>query len=174
MKTAQDATNVNLLKAPKGMLWTYNETLEIYRCPADRSTALIGSRPHPRVRSVSMNGNMNGNSWYTDIIKATHYTFRKYGEIIDPSPSKAFVFIDERSEDIDDGYFLVFLDRQDLWANMPAIYHNGASGLSFADGHAEIRKWVDRDTLAPKAPTEPRGPRDVPWLVERTSARSRP
>ena len=25
----------------------------------------------------------------------------------------------------------------------PASYHNGAGGLSFADGHSEIRKWVD-------------------------------
>ena len=32
---------------------------------------------------------------------------------------------------------------------MPALYHNGASGLSFADGHAEIKKWIDADTLRP-------------------------
>jgi prepilin-type processing-associated H-X9-DG protein len=117
---------------------------------------------------------MNGNSWYTDIIRRTYYTFRKYSEIINPSPSQAFVFIDERPEDIDDGYFLVFLDRQDSWGNMPAIYHNGASGLSFADGHAEIRKWLDRDTLASKAPANPKGPRDVPWLQQRTSAKIAP
>jgi prepilin-type processing-associated H-X9-DG protein len=24
---------------------------------------------------------------------------------------------------------------------MPATYHNGACGFSFADGHAEIHKW---------------------------------
>ena len=28
LMTAQDATNVNLLKAPKGLLWKYNEALE--------------------------------------------------------------------------------------------------------------------------------------------------
>jgi prepilin-type N-terminal cleavage/methylation domain-containing protein/prepilin-type processing-associated H-X9-DG protein len=71
---------------------------------------------------------------------------------------------------IDDGYFLVFLDRDEAWGNMPAIYHNGASGLSFADGHAEIRRWVDPDTLSRVVPTNPRGPRDVPWIQARTSA----
>jgi len=170
MKTAQDATNVNLLKSPIGLLWAYNQSLEIYRCPADRSTVTIGGVRHPRVRSMSMNGCMNGNSWYTLLIDGKYYTFRKYGEIQTPSPSQAFVFIDEREEEIDDGYFLVFMDREDSWGNMPAIYHNGAAGLSFADGHAEVRKWVDRDTLSKVVPAAPRGPRDVPWMQERTSA----
>ena len=173
MKTPQDATNINLLMAPKGLLWNYNHSLGIYKCPADKSTVKIGTKVHPRVRSMSMNGNMNGSSWYTDIIRITWYTYRKYSEIVTPSPAQAFVFIDERPEEIDDGYFLVFLDRQDGWGNMPAIYHNGACGLSFADGHGEIRKWLDRDTLSPKVPANPKGPRDVPWIQERTSAKIR-
>jgi len=170
LKTPQDATNVNLLKSPIGLLWDYNQSLEIYRCPADRSTVTIGGVRHRRVRSMSMNGCMNGDSWYTAEINGLYYTFRKYGEIQTPSPSQAFVFIDEREEEIDDGYFLVFMNREDSWANMPAIYHNGAAGLSFADGHAEIRKWVDPDTLSKTVPANPVGPRDVPWIQERTSA----
>jgi prepilin-type N-terminal cleavage/methylation domain-containing protein/prepilin-type processing-associated H-X9-DG protein len=170
LKTAQDATNVNLLKAPKGLLWNYNQSLEIYKCPADRSTVRIGGQNHPRVRSISMNGNMNGDSWYTAEIRSTHFTFRKSSEIIRPSPSQAFVFIDEHPDAIDDGYFLVFLNRRHLWGNMPANYHNGAGGLSFADGHAEIRKWQDPDTLSQKIVANPTGPRDVPWIQVRTSA----
>jgi prepilin-type processing-associated H-X9-DG protein len=27
------------------------------------------------------------------------------------------------------------------WIDFPAVYHNGAGGLSFADGHAEVHKW---------------------------------
>jgi prepilin-type processing-associated H-X9-DG protein len=30
---------------------------------------------------------------------------------------------------------------------MPACHHNGAGGLSFADGHAEIKKWRDGQVL---------------------------
>jgi prepilin-type N-terminal cleavage/methylation domain-containing protein/prepilin-type processing-associated H-X9-DG protein len=170
LMTPQDATNVNLIKAPRGMLWNYNQSLDIYKCPADKSTVKIGTKVHPRVRSISMNGNMNGSSWYTDLIKTKFYTYRKYSDIVNPSPSQAFVFLDERPEHIDDGYFLVLLDVKNDWGNMPANYHNGACGFSFADGHGEIRKWKDPDTLAKKVPASPKGPRDVPWTQVRTSA----
>jgi prepilin-type N-terminal cleavage/methylation domain-containing protein/prepilin-type processing-associated H-X9-DG protein len=170
LQDVREATNFNFLKYPDGLLWNYNQSVGIYKCPADRSTAAPGGKQHPRVRSVSMNGNMNGNSWYTAIIDKRFYTFRKYSEIVRPSPTQAFVFLDEHPESIDDGYFLVFLDRRNLWANMPANYHNGACGFSLADGHAEIRKWRDADTRAVHIPPNPRGTNDVPWIQARTSA----
>jgi len=166
----QEATNVNLLKAPQGMLWNYNQALEIYKCPADQSFVRLGGRNHPRVRSISMSGNMNGDSPYNAEIRNTHYTFRKYTEILRPSPSQAFVFLDEHPDGIDDGYFTVFVNRKHLWGNMPANYHNGACSLSFADGHAEIRKWVDPHTLSKKIVANATGPRDVPWIQVRTSS----
>jgi prepilin-type N-terminal cleavage/methylation domain-containing protein/prepilin-type processing-associated H-X9-DG protein len=171
----QDATNVNLLKTAgdgtrRSYLWKYNESAGIYKCPADNSTVRIGNKIHPRVRSISMNGNMNGNSWYTAEIDRKYYTFRKYSEIVRPSPSQAFVFLDEHPDAIDDGYFLVFVNRKHLWGNMPANYHNGACGLSFADGHAEIRKWKDPHTLSKKIVANPMGPTDVPWIQLRTTA----
>jgi prepilin-type processing-associated H-X9-DG protein len=30
--------------------------------------------------------------------------------------------------------------------DFPASYHNRAAGFSFADGHAEIHKWLDKRT----------------------------
>jgi prepilin-type N-terminal cleavage/methylation domain-containing protein/prepilin-type processing-associated H-X9-DG protein len=170
LPTPQDATNVNLLMAPKGLLWSYNKSLGIYRCPADASTAKFGALRYPRVRSVSMNGNMNGDSWYTDQIKNTYYTFRKASQIVPISPTQAFVFLDEHPDSIDDGYFLVFVDLHNQWGNMPANYHNGACGFSFADGHAELRKWLDPDTLSKQLVANPKGPRDVPWIQVRTTA----
>ena len=167
MNNAQDATNVNLLKPPNGKLWPYNQSVGIYRCPADKSTVRINNRPHPRTRSISMNGNMNGNSWYTALINGKWWTYRKSSEIA--TPSTQFVFIDEREESVDDGYFLVTLEANQQWGNLPAIYHNGASGLSFADGHAEIKKWLDTDTLRPGLAGSRKAPRDVPWIQERAS-----
>ena len=60
LQNAQDATNVNLIKAPIGKLWNYNQSLGIYKCPADPSTVRIMGKIYPRTRSISMNGNMNG------------------------------------------------------------------------------------------------------------------
>jgi prepilin-type processing-associated H-X9-DG protein len=173
LKTLTDATNVNLLMSPNGKLWDYNKSLGIYKCPADRSTVTIGNQVLPRVRSVSMNGNMNGNSWYTAIIDPNYYTYRKFAQILRPPPVQAFVFLDEHPEEIDDGYFLVVVDQHWVWGNIPASYHNGAGGLSFADGHAEIKKWRDRDTLAAHVPNNPMGPNDVPWTQLRASAPKR-
>jgi prepilin-type N-terminal cleavage/methylation domain-containing protein/prepilin-type processing-associated H-X9-DG protein len=172
LQTPVEATNINLIKAPKGLLWNYNQSLAIYKCPADKSTARIAGKNIPRVRSISMNGNMNGDSWYTAIIKNTHFTFRKASEIVRPSPSGAFVFLDEHPDTIDDGYMLVLVDStaHGVWGNLPANYHNGACGFSFADGHAEIHKWLDPDTLSKKLPAGRNGPRDVPWTQLRTTA----
>jgi len=174
IQTPQDATNINLLMPPRGLLWDYHKSLGVYKCPADKSTQKFGAVAYPRVRSVSMSGNMNGNSWYTDIIRGTFFTFRKSSEIIRPSPTQAFVFLDEHPDDIDDGYFLVILDKKGIWGNMPANYHNGACGFSFVDGHSEIKKWRDPDTLAQHPPANPKGPNDVPWIQVRTSAPKNP
>lgn len=172
LQTPQDATNVTLIMAPKGLIWKYNESLGIYKCPADRSTAKIGNKVYPRVRSVSMNGNVNGDSWYTAIINGKYFTYRRQSEIVRPPPSGVFVFLDEHPDTIDDGYFLVDVMAKGTWANLPANYHNGACGFSFADGHAEIRKWLDKDSLWPKITIGKTytAPRDVAWTQLRTSA----
>jgi prepilin-type N-terminal cleavage/methylation domain-containing protein len=166
LPTATDATNINKLKPPAGKLWPYNQSAGIYRCPADKSSVRILGRNYPRVRSLSMNGNMNGNSWYTAIIPKW-WTYRKVDQIVQPSSS--FVFLDEREESIDDGYFLVVLDKPNIWGNLPAIYHNGACGLSFSDGHSEIKKWLDADTLRPGVTGSRNAPRDTLWIQQRTS-----
>lgn len=164
-----DATNINLLMPPHGKLYPYNNSLDIYKCPADRFMVTIRGAKYPRTRSISMNGCMNGNSWHTAEIDRQWWTYRKMTEI--SRASTQFVFIDEREESVDDGYFLVFVNRATDWGNLPAIYHNGASGLSFADGHAELKKWIDPDTLRPGVSGTRKGPRDVPWINERGSMR---
>jgi prepilin-type N-terminal cleavage/methylation domain-containing protein/prepilin-type processing-associated H-X9-DG protein len=171
--TGTDATNILMIQSPIGKLWPYNQSLAIYKCPADKSVARIAGKAYPRTRSISMSGNMNGTDNWATNPKFRYY--RKLSDITVPSPSQAFVFIDEREESIDDGFFLVFLDtslgaKSNQWANLPAIYHNGAAGLSFADGHAEVRKWIDADTLRKGIDGVRIAPHDTPWIRERTSA----
>jgi prepilin-type processing-associated H-X9-DG protein len=60
---------------------------------------------------------------------------------------------------------------------VPASYHNGACGFSFADGHSEIHSWKDTRTkpktaktlLPPYSVDQPNNP-DIGWLWSRTSA----
>ena len=102
--------------------------------------------------------------------------YRKLTEI--PHPSSTWVFVDEHPDSILAGLFVVFLN-QDSWEHLLASYHNGACGFAFADGHSEIKKWVDSRTAPPLKPQQlvfdgytaiavPRD-QDVAWLQDRTT-----
>ncbi len=177
--TSTDNTNIlYLLDAKYAQIGPYVKTAGIYRCPADHSMAKIGNKVMPRVRSVSMNCWMNY-CQNGDIGQSKYIIFRKMSDIVEPPPSRAWVFIDEREDSINDGLFQTDLINRGAAAKIvdfPASYHNRAGGLAFADGHAEIRKWQDsRTTPTVKTGGEltlnvssPNNP-DVAWLQERSS-----
>lgn len=142
MSTPTQATNEIYIR--DGKLFAYNQSVKIYHCPADKSTARIGTQLFPRTRSYSMSGQMNGN---VDVNDPRLYPInRKYTDIQRPPPSKAFVFIDEHSIGIDDGYFAINVNPQ-VWQNYPATWHQNGANLSFADGHAEHWRWLEPQTL---------------------------
>ncbi|MCL5097625.1 MAG: type II secretion system GspH family protein [Candidatus Omnitrophica bacterium] len=176
-----DNTNILNLMSPRGMLWPYLKSVDVYKCPADRSMAIERGKLYPRVRSISLNGNMAMNEDFHSVygFNKDYIVFRKLEDITSPSPSEAFTFIDEREDSIDDACFGV--DCQDrgpriILVNFPASYHNGAGGIAFADGHAEIHKWLDPRTK-PKLSSSyvmqwvpsPNN-QDVVWLQARTSS----
>jgi len=175
----RDNTNILYVLDPRyAQLGRYLTTAGVYHCPADKSVCTIEGKIHSRVRSMSMSGWMGPNSpaWggHTE-----YRVFAKTSEIMNPPPSKALVFLDEREDSIDDGYFAIDMAGKGPAANFPnfpASYHNGAGGLSFADGHAEIKKWLDRRTKPPKRKgvkaeftSSPNNP-DIAWLQERTTS----
>jgi hypothetical protein len=62
--------------------------------------------------------------------------------------SKAFVFLDEHQNSIDDGHF-GFAPEGDKWMNLPRC-GTMVDVTFFADGHGEPLKWRDSRTLALK------------------------
>ena len=186
---ANNPDNTNAVFLQQSLLYPYHKSLEIYKCPADKSTALEGKNARlPRVRSMSMNNwigsyDLKGNPvpWDRHGQGGRNYrVYRKYSDITVPPTSKAWVFIDEREDSINDGFFVVDCDqrgRQARVVDYPASYHNRAGGISFADGHSEIRKWQDWRTILVLKPGQelqldvlsPNNP-DVAWLQERSSA----
>jgi prepilin-type N-terminal cleavage/methylation domain-containing protein/prepilin-type processing-associated H-X9-DG protein len=164
----------------------------IFKCPADKSMS-PGSRvapPAPRVRSISMSSWLGGRDENGgEVGRAFNSGFqvdRKMADIIDPPPSLKWVFLDEREDGINDGWFAVSMDgwpgnaRSYRIVDYPASYHNGAGGISFADGHSEIRKWQDprtkpvltRGQEIPLNVSTPGNP-DVAWFQERSARRTR-
>jgi prepilin-type N-terminal cleavage/methylation domain-containing protein/prepilin-type processing-associated H-X9-DG protein len=163
-------TNTALIQG--GLLYSYVNGVGVYKCPADQT--LIGGAAS--VRSMSANCWMNPIDSWNDF-GGNHpgkvREFRKISDITLPIPSMAFTFIDENPWGIDDGFFVCDPIKQ-VWINIPASYHNGAGGLSFADGHAEIKKWTDSHVLGCNS-TPPLGVQQDPntgnlaWLQERSS-----
>ena len=148
ISSAPDWTNTAIIA--NGALFKYNTSLGIYQCPADELWPPTAARKVKRVRSYSMNGNMNGNADWVQMDRVTAH--KKYGAIRFPSPARALVFIDENPYTIDDGYFAVrCFDATPYWQNAPAARHNKGGVLSFADGHAELWKWVEGNTPNIKA-----------------------
>ncbi len=131
-------------------LGTYIKNFAVFKCPADRSTANIFGSTKPRVRSLSMNNFLGAPSRSTTDGSADPFTNPQGSSKFPPyqktanirSPGLTFVFLDEREDSINDGTFSTAVDSPGFLRDVPASYHGGSGGLSFADGHSEIHKWT--------------------------------
>ncbi len=189
MGNMQDATNILHLTDPRyARLAPYTgSSYQIYRCPADKSTVTIGGRKLPRVRSFAMSqavGTKEGRvavdgPWLDNnhghVANKPYRTYGKMSDVIDPSPSKVWVFLDEDDKSINDAGFAVGMNAPD-WIDWPATYHNNAGGFAFADGHSEVHKWISSETkvgasVSRRSPKSVQGKMDWKWISERTSAR---
>jgi len=147
-----DCTNTTMLVgtayAPFGSIGGYVKNPAVYHCPRDKCTVTIGCQKLRRVRSVSMNGFMGGGP-DINIAGTLFREFAALAQITGPSPSQAWVFLDEREDSINDGFFVVDVAAHYAINDNPAGYHNGAGVFSFADGHVEMHKWLEPTTQAP-------------------------
>lgn len=143
-----------------------------WKCPGDRS---------PRVRGMSMNYLVGGNGltpeteYYGLWTEHKRYQlFRKLTGI--RYPTMTWVIMDERPNLINDAFFVVDMANADNPRGMqiidhPGIQHNNGAGLSFADGHAELKRWRDAPFLTPNPTGHVPAPNssDLQWLMQRTS-----
>jgi prepilin-type processing-associated H-X9-DG protein len=197
-----DMINTSILVNPQlSLLALYNTNPATYRCPAD--TSMVQGRP--RARSVSMNcavgtrwytaglgspagpnpnhlrvGDPVGGAWLSGFYADPDPNYRTYGKITQmtkPGPSMTWVIMDENPDTINDTCLIIAMTQ--VLVDFPANYHNGAAGISFADGHTEMHKWTDdfAQTLPPGTingqgvtinPVPPS--HDLAWIQPRTSA----
>ncbi len=149
---------------------------KIYKCPADNLVNPAQRRLGwaERVRSISANGAIGrGNKTPGDGLLQCEKLFIKTTDVDRPSPSELWMFIDENPDSINDGAFFN-AQRDRRWIDMPANYHNGAGGLSFVDGHSEIKAWkstvrLEKPNFAYAPPGVPARDHDWGWLLDRTS-----
>jgi prepilin-type N-terminal cleavage/methylation domain-containing protein/prepilin-type processing-associated H-X9-DG protein len=142
-----DWTNTAPIRA--SLLFQYNSSVDIYRCPADKAN--VNGTTMPRARSYSLNCMMGDNGNVTDVHPGIKENL-KLSSVQNPGSSAAAFFVDEQSDpvgasSIDDGYYAVnFADTGQTWRNVPASRHGNFGQLSFADGHAEKMKWLEPKT----------------------------
>ena len=172
--TAQES-NLNSDFLKNSQLGPYvRGNVRIYKCPGDKSKWAS----QDRVRSVSMNGYLGDPAFGTRTAGYQRYT--RITGLVTPPPSSMWVFIDEREDSINDGFFYtegVTNIANTVIGDFPASYHNQGGGLSFADGHSENHKWVDGRTI-PKVgstqlafPTPSPNNEDMWWLSQRSTAK---
>lgn len=199
-----DNTNMPELVNPKvSILGPYISNPQCFHCPADLSS-VVGEGA--RVRSVSLSQTVGTMGATSGLLKAgdpvngqwtpgfnigssPQSTWRTYGTTTSmsiPGTSMIFLFLDEHPDSINDPQFAVQMAKTGPTATIvdfPASYHNHAGGFSFADGHAEIHKWVGHTIQPPiingpgsnlgnggyGGPANDSAP-DVAWLQEHSSA----
>lgn len=153
--TANNPDNTNTLNLTQSLLGSYTgKSVGIFKCPADRYDCIQGGASFPRVRSVSMNGFLQGTAYGTSRKSAWYPTYRCYVKMGDtsngtPGPANLFAFVDEHADGIDDAWLITDPADNNLWFNLPASYHSGAAGFTFVDGHSEIHKWHNGKTIQP-------------------------
>ncbi len=146
--------NINRVYYQTNLLAPYmGGQLGVYRCPADN----IPSDNGQRLRTYSMQGQVgpskkdaNGN--LTQVLQFQSYakTYTKMGQIIGtPGPSDLIIFLEENMYSMNDGWLQVDnaftatgYAALATFPDLPGSYHKWSCGMSFADGHAEIHKWV--------------------------------
>jgi prepilin-type N-terminal cleavage/methylation domain-containing protein/prepilin-type processing-associated H-X9-DG protein len=144
-------TDTNFTNIQRGVLFRYNQSVNIYRCPADRSTVRDqGGIPRTRSVSMSMYMNFEPDPGDSDFQRCWH----KLAQIQKPGPSGALVFMDEHEKSIQQSAFGInapdrwwlFGTLQWTWISFPATRHNNGCVLTFADGHAETWRWLEPNT----------------------------
>jgi prepilin-type processing-associated H-X9-DG protein len=169
--------NISELLDPNTVLSPYVTNKAVWQCPAD---IYIDSRSHQvHVRSYSMNSAV-GTVWYSSSTyssggsplgspvqggslsgsaynpnQTTWLTYGKMSSFSRPGPANTFVIMEENPYSINDGCMDISAyaaPGHTYLIDFPSGNHNGAAGISFADGHVIIHKWLDPRTFSPIVP----------------------
>jgi prepilin-type N-terminal cleavage/methylation domain-containing protein/prepilin-type processing-associated H-X9-DG protein len=166
------AANIGQAWIKFGLLYPYVNNTAIYRCPADVSFMSVFGTQYPHVRSMSMNTWLGDIAPYANI--NTVMSYYKESHLLNPGAANLWLFIDENPISINDASFICS-PQINQYIDCPASYHNNAGGLSYADGHAQIKRWRDptilrgwADKVQPGNPSftrvDPGNPSDLGFL----------
>ena len=180
-----DSDNTNLATITGASLGPYiGGVTSIFHCPSDRALSALQRAAgwDRRIRSYSMNAMMgNAGAFSASGVNVNNPYYKQFFKTTQiPRPTDIFVFLDEQSDSINDGYFLnrdappVNGVSADVWHKLPASYHNRSTAFSFADGHASLHRWLNATTIRPPDPNVqyfpfPAADDDFDWVMNHMS-----
>jgi hypothetical protein len=151
--------------------------------PAKIGTTVVAARSYSMSQAVGSNpyvqpaGTPVDGPWLDNMHNHRRYErFRTYGkidDIIDPTPGNLAVLLDEDAYSLNDGGFAFGMEKEQ-WIDWPGTRHQMGAGLSFADGHAELRHWIDSRTAVQAGNVRIRdvpASEDYSWFRQKISAR---
>jgi prepilin-type N-terminal cleavage/methylation domain-containing protein len=164
--SSSENTNIQYLINPTlASMASYTATTPlIYHCPADLyldPATQSGMGWSYRIRSVAMDAAIGGGGTVAgdglkpsanlagDFPTPMFYATKMNQLVHNPGPSDSWVFTDENPDSIDDAIFYsspLFTTGNGVFIELPSCLHNNGDSLSFADGHAEIHRWLDSRT----------------------------
>jgi prepilin-type N-terminal cleavage/methylation domain-containing protein/prepilin-type processing-associated H-X9-DG protein len=181
-------TNVDyLLNSRHALFADYLQTREIYRCPSDRTRLDIGNGRHARVRTYALNGYLG---WETPLYESMapifsrrYRLFEKGADLSAASPSGVLQFIDTSPGNVCHSGFVISQEPPrdsgfpGLYYHLPSAQHAGYGTMTFADGHAESHRWMERETVELSRESyipnhlklQYPGNKDLAWLQERAT-----
>ena len=125
-------------KIRTGVLYPYNKSVDIYRCPCNRAFVRgLGGKTETHSRSyaisVQLNCNSGKNNTRTKVVKKGSEVRRN---------SAVFVFGEENQISIDNGAMgTESLEGPAQYWNPPSARHNNGATFAFMDGHSELWHW---------------------------------
>jgi prepilin-type N-terminal cleavage/methylation domain-containing protein len=179
-------TNTAYLVDPRySLLGSYvGNTVRIFACPAanyvSSQQAALGWTQ--RARSIVMDAAVGEGAKYQSPNPfgwTQWYAAKKTGDFHTPGPSDSWVFADEHPDSVDDALLYTSTYPTSPFIEIPGNQHGGACGISFADGRAEMHRWVDavltahQNVVASQSFSLRNVPcsltdRDMLWLAART------
>jgi prepilin-type N-terminal cleavage/methylation domain-containing protein/prepilin-type processing-associated H-X9-DG protein len=144
-----DNTNTDNLVGTVAQISPYIKSPGSFKCPGDKMPAKNGDRVRSYSMMESVGGGGSGN--FMNQTGRSYFSVKKASELSSPGPVNILVFLDEHGDGINSGTFSMkygYAQGQEQWQDLPASYHNRACSFSFADGHSEIRKWLDPRTYS--------------------------
>ena len=137
MDIALESTNTAFLRS--GLLFRYNDSIPIYKCPTDRM--IRPGFPAPgTVRSYAINSWVGGRA----LGGGNNGDYQLMDRDTDiRNPARTWVLIDEHEKSINDGWFAVDMSGTRGVLDFPATRHGNSFSLVFADSHAEPFKLND-------------------------------